>query len=375
MADWTYPGKIMADGVNIDSVAKASGFSKSTVSRAIHNDPRVAPQTRELIMEVVASMGYRPNPLVAALMRTVRTNRAGQDGKTIALLTFLPKDRKWRDHPSQRMLIQGIYKRAPELGFRVEEYPVLKGGLSSKRLNEVLLTRGIRGVIIAPMHHSTVHLELEWSRFSLVTTGLTVQSPRLHRVRADGFQNLHTAMERLAGYGYRRIGLVIDKTHSISAQEMWLGGYLTYSLRRFGVQNIPPLLIPSDESLSGAAFQRQLRSYIAEHRIEAVIGFSSLLQAMLDGGMRIPDECAFASLVLGEGESAAGMDEKLEGVGSGVVNLLADLLYRNEQGPPLQPQTILVEGEWVDGWTAPRRRARRTVRPCGTTTSRTLVRP
>jgi LacI family repressor for deo operon, udp, cdd, tsx, nupC, and nupG len=58
----------------IIEVAKAAGVSTATVSRVLSRPARVTPETRERVLAVVETMGYRPN--VAA--RTLRTLRAAK---------------------------------------------------------------------------------------------------------------------------------------------------------------------------------------------------------------------------------------------------------------------------------------------------------
>lgn len=349
----------MKKGVNIESVAKASGFSKATVSRVMRNDPRVAPRTRRIILEMVEEMGYRPNPLVAAHMRNVRMNKQPEVKETVGLITFLPREVRWQNCPSQRRMIQGIYDRAAEIGFKIEEFPFAKSGMTSRRLNGILTTRGIQGLIVAPMHHGFHNLELDWKHFSMVTMGVTVQNPNLHRVRSDNFHNLYVAMEKLTQFGYRRIGLVVDTLRAHTPQEMWLGGFLTYVMARFGASRIPPLFIDPSEDSATPEFAAQLGDYVKEHRIDAVVGYEFVLDALIRAKVAVPEDCAYANLhILDNKAPSAGMDERSHELGLRATDLLADLLYRNESGVPAQPQTTLIGGAWVDGWTAPPLRGR-----------------
>lgn len=61
----------------IEEIAKATGFSVPTVSRALtDNDYPVNPQTRSGILVAAEAMGYQPN-LLARSLRTDRTNTIG----------------------------------------------------------------------------------------------------------------------------------------------------------------------------------------------------------------------------------------------------------------------------------------------------------
>ena len=54
-------------------VARAAGVSRSLVSLALSNSPRVAPKTRERIQRVAVDLGYRVNVAASSLARQSST--------------------------------------------------------------------------------------------------------------------------------------------------------------------------------------------------------------------------------------------------------------------------------------------------------------
>jgi LacI family transcriptional regulator len=52
----------------------------------------------------------------------------------------------------------------------------------------------------------------------------------------------------------------------------------------------------------------------------------------------------------------AGMDERWDGIGQAVIDLVVSLLKNNDAGVPRFPRFVLVEGRWTEG---------ATVRPAG----------
>ncbi|MCA9428837.1 MAG: LacI family DNA-binding transcriptional regulator, partial [Candidatus Omnitrophica bacterium] len=64
--------------VSIVDVAREAGVSQATVSRVLGGKVRVNVETRDRVLNAVASLGYRPNAIGKAL-------RAGQS-KIVALL-------------------------------------------------------------------------------------------------------------------------------------------------------------------------------------------------------------------------------------------------------------------------------------------------
>lgn len=60
--------------VTIDDVARRAGLSVATVSRVMHNNPRVSPQARRRVNEAIDALGYTPNALARGLaMRSTQT--------------------------------------------------------------------------------------------------------------------------------------------------------------------------------------------------------------------------------------------------------------------------------------------------------------
>lgn len=58
----------------IEDVAKRAGVSRQTVSRAINAKGEISPATRELVMEAIDELGYRPNRLAQGMVtRRTRT--------------------------------------------------------------------------------------------------------------------------------------------------------------------------------------------------------------------------------------------------------------------------------------------------------------
>ncbi|MHA8137736.1 LacI family DNA-binding transcriptional regulator [Lactobacillaceae bacterium Scapto_B20] len=66
----------MGKRITIQDIAELAGVSKSTVSRAINNDPRISRNTRDQIQEIIKTHHYRPN-LIAKSIATKQTMLIG----------------------------------------------------------------------------------------------------------------------------------------------------------------------------------------------------------------------------------------------------------------------------------------------------------
>ncbi|RYD40551.1 MAG: LacI family DNA-binding transcriptional regulator, partial [Verrucomicrobiaceae bacterium] len=76
----------MEKRVTMGVLAKRLGLSESTVSRALKGDTRIGEETRARVAKLAADLGYRPNPMISALM-AVRGKRGGSEVGTVALVT------------------------------------------------------------------------------------------------------------------------------------------------------------------------------------------------------------------------------------------------------------------------------------------------
>ncbi|MCC6547490.1 LacI family DNA-binding transcriptional regulator [Candidatus Sumerlaeota bacterium] len=54
-------------GLTIRDVARITGYSRSTVSLAINDSPKINDETKKLIMDTISRVGYVPNPAARAL--------------------------------------------------------------------------------------------------------------------------------------------------------------------------------------------------------------------------------------------------------------------------------------------------------------------
>ena len=87
-----------------------------TVSMALRDHPRVAPETRERIKRIAEEQGYTPDPNLTELMRYLRKRDISKEEPVIAILN--PKRAPLNKLCKDSLLIrEGVKRRAEELGF------------------------------------------------------------------------------------------------------------------------------------------------------------------------------------------------------------------------------------------------------------------
>ena len=92
--------------ITLDDVAKISGFSKSTVSRALRNEDKyVNPCTKKRVEEAARKLGYTPN----AVARSLRSRKTTSIGVTIADIC----------NPFFPSVVRGIEDTARKKGYNI----------------------------------------------------------------------------------------------------------------------------------------------------------------------------------------------------------------------------------------------------------------
>lgn len=332
-------------------VAEAAGVSVMTVSLALRRSPNIPGPTRDRVLAEAERLGYRRNPLVSALMAGLRGRRpGGREAEVLAYVEGLPPTANRQFFESLRRFREGAAAGAERHGYRLEVFQMSGGGgLSEARLERVLHARGIRGVVFAPAHRPGAELGQRWANHALAALGFSIGRPALHRAVNHQVHSIGLALQSLLAIGYRRIGLVISREHDERVEHRWLSSVLLARHEHRGGEAKFPML------LEDRVGPRVLRAWLREERPEVVLTTEPAIAPVVrrevgpDGG-----PVGFAHLDLtAELPGCSGIDQNNERVGAAGVDLVVEQLQSNDFGLPNNPKTVLIEGRWVPGTTAP----------------------
>lgn len=323
----------------LQDIAKAAGVSRSTVSLALRNHPRIPAETRERVIRMAARLGYRPNAELARLMALLRESRERRDRPVMALVTDYEKPLSAAAPPSPTWL--GFQRRATELGYLPEEFH-LTHQISPARLKTILCTRAIRGVVFAGLRDPSFAAKMDLSGFAVATLGNAIQKPGLHRSTSDKHANTLHSCERLWAAGCRRIALVVPRQQEERVEHTFLSGYLIFHyLHRH--PRWPELLVneaPWEEL-------RLIARWIGQHRPDAIIAAYPGLEDALRHGPYARRKLPRIALVNVSAPGECGMDQRHDLIAAGAVDLVDAQLKRNETGLPVRPKHLLIRGDWV----------------------------
>lgn len=327
-------------------VALAAGVARSTVSMALRNDRRIPAVTRSRVFAVAQQLGYRTNPLISALMTSLHDRRSKLTHTVLAYVTTDPEFAPWRSYRMYIEMHEGARNRAQDLGYRLEEFALRAPGMTPPRFAQILQTRGILGLLIAPLPHNERTIELDFTDFAVVGIDMSVASPPIERVSNDHFQSALLAVKECRALGYRRIGLIISRELSERLENRWLAAYQLLQADVSRAQRVSPLTPPGTADLLDA-----IPDWYAREKPDVVI------MAELDphGHYVFPPKVGMVSLSLEEQAlgQVAGIFQDNRRMGAIAVEHLVARLERCEFGADNRGRLHLLAGRWISGPTAP----------------------
>ncbi|WFB34973.1 LacI family DNA-binding transcriptional regulator [Kiritimatiellota bacterium B12222] len=336
------PSPRMAD------IAQAAGVHQSTVSRALRGDPALPKTTRQRVRALAEEMGYRPNPLVSALIAERKRGRPSGHGSVLAVLSAGKTPTDWRSSPqgSYAHIFQFMETHAHRLGYRLEEFTLADAKVGPERLKQILLSRGIRGILLAPMPFETQEIDFDFREFAAVALRLYLQRPLLDRVTPDYFSVMNTALEKLKSTGHGRIGFLCNTEVDERVRHRSLGAYLVNR------QSAPthfrkPLMY---EEWSDGDFI----AWVRKGKLDAIVTsiypqYLRAQQCLEKNGWTLPRDLSLISLDCHAQTHEAGMVHNLEQEAISAINFLARKVESADFGVPEQSCRLSIPGQWREG--------------------------
>ena len=336
----------------MQDVARAAGVHQTTVSRALRNDPRIPDTTRRRIQRIARRLNYRPHPLVSALIAVRRSRRRPSFPITLAFLAHV--SRQGHDYQPHQYTYEahlaGAHAAAEEQGYQVQLFPLNSQGMTEQRLNEILFTRNIPGVIIGAFPEARGHFALDWQRYCTAVIEYTFTVPELDRVVHDSYAGMRRIMAECRARGLRRVGLLL--TAAGDERTEYLNGAAYWVEQKAGgnFAAIPPLILPEWNEEAFARWHRR-------HEAEVVVTSNALLPE-IEGwcgrrGWRIGRDLRLVNVNAAAAGPFAGIYQDPFTIGATAARMVIEKIGRNARGVPALRQTILTAGRWVEGSSLP----------------------
>lgn len=336
------------------AIAEHLGISQAAVSMALAGHPRIPEATRVRVLEVAEELGYRPNPALRSLAHYRKSVRDPTYHSTLAWVHALDSAEAWKT-AVYRDFFEAAEARASRLGYKLENFWLQPQCLNSARASQILISRGISGLLMLPNTRPGYEMNLEWERFTTVRIIFdTNQSPTLHVVTSDHYASLLHTLDHVALRGYKRPGLVTSHAFEDRMLSSYSSAYLGASRRR----GWPPIFWCDKPDAS--SFSAWLQKYQPDVLlISYAVEFYTLVLSWLDAlGLRMPQDIGVVMLCLPDKNylppglpDFSGIDERLPQLAARSVDFLVNLLENFEAGVPALPMRHLMQGKWHEGTT------------------------
>ncbi len=330
--------------VSLEAVAREAGVHKTTVSRVFRNNPSIPETTRNHVLEVAARLGYKPNPLVSALMQRVRSTRHARNLPATAL-AYLAQTNPRRGNPTERAAYEGLRDRAASLGYSVDLFHLGSRPDIRRCLGRILQTRAIQGVVLGFFVEPHFDFDIDWSRFSVAAIGRGLDKPPVHRALNDQVQHLALAVAQCAARGYGRIALAIETGDEERVAYRYTAGIAIQAAAR---PELAFLRLPDQAYQVPQVFN----SWIRKHKPEVLITATSEHSGWLEEAGLGPEEIGLLHL---NAEVAAprisGILQDFRRLGETAVDIVDSQLRWNQRGIPPYRKDVTVPGTWREGST------------------------
>jgi DNA-binding LacI/PurR family transcriptional regulator len=337
-----------SDIPTLREIAHRAGVSAMTVSRALKNHPKQSRATNKRIRELARQMGWKPNPLVSALMGQRVRQHGTRSSANLAIL-----DPRSDDPAANADYIRGAKQRAADHGYALDFFSYQPSQISPAKLRTILEARGIRGLILMPLPVGVDQVDFDFAGFAASTIGFSVQSPVLPRVANDTQSAVFDSLHRLEHLGYTRVGLIMARDANRRTLYLTSGARTAYQSFLARSLKISELILPNEKF--DVSQQEKIVAWIARHRIDVVISSAGDLYEKIIQPRLTPDQVAYLHLHRHSMPHVSSMDQMRAYQGSKAVDLITAMIQRNESLPVEFPQTTLTPSVWREGETTPAR--------------------
>lgn len=322
--------------INIRDIAKLSGVSIATVSRAINNPELVQPETRERILQVMQGQGYSP------------ARRAAHHATSERTLLFLFNE---ADYNFYERIPAGFETVLRPKGYTMLFCPICADPERRSAQMETLSTQRVAGAVWSLRdYHPEEIRRFARNNIPLVLARKYDHAPASYpHCYTDFTVGSFRMTQHLLSQGHRKIALLVEKV-SFQFVASFYGGWK----RAYFENNLPfdeNWIVHTPNTVEGGyeAARTLLRSADAPDAFFCAsneMAFGAL-RAARDLGISVPDQLAIAGFtdspvaMLSEPELTT-ISQPIEQLGAVAARMLLDLI----ESPPdaaLQPKEIVLQ--------------------------------
>lgn len=348
------PGKKRTSNhVTLADVAKASGFSASTVSIVLNEAPLsryVAAKTKEHIRKTAQKLGYHPD----AFARSLRRRRSN----TIGVMAFDLSD------PFCIPIVRGVETKLHPTSY----LPLLMDAQNQRKqfegYVEMLLERRVEGlIVVANWIFADFNLlaDVEKNNVPVVVVDRDYTARNISSVLVDNEAGGYMAAAHLHKLGHRKIVVIRGPGELMDSERRWAG------IQRFAqesglkldaklVRQLPDIVDPYSGFEGGLRLTTELLQ--TKSKFSAILAFDDLtalgaVRALRRAGLHVPEDCSVIGFddILPAAVSSPGITtirQPMEEMGAIAATWVLKAIEEQEQGKENKPVLRLLPPALVE---------------------------
>jgi len=265
----------------LKDVAKLAEVHSSTVSRVLrgNEDLRIPEDTRQKIFSAAKELNYHPDQTA----RSLRLKKSFSFGLIVPDIT----------NPFFARIARSIDNCSFKTGYTVIVCNTDEDQKKEIHFINELMSRGIDGLIIAPVQDSIAHLrELKENKFPFVLVDRFFDEMETNAVVSNNEDSAYEAVEYLQKLGHHRVAMIQGR-NKIYTIEKRLIGYQR-AVHHLNLDNSPDLIAGDGFRLEDG-YEAAMTVLNLDKRPTAMLVSGNLvsvgvLKAILDSGLTIPDD-------------------------------------------------------------------------------------
>ena len=186
-------GYVMA---TIQDVARVAGVGISTVSRVLNNHPGVRPDTRERVLNAIAQLHFKPNP-IARSMISKRTNTIG------VIMPFFTRI-------FQSEVLQAVQRALSRANKELILYSVETDIQRDHYFSEIPMHRKVDGLLVISLSPEESFAR-RFREVGLPVVLVDSYSTHISSLVVDNMEGAYLAVKSLIAKGHQHIGLINGK--------------------------------------------------------------------------------------------------------------------------------------------------------------------
>lgn len=320
----------------IRDIAEELKLTPATVSRALHNNPRISADTKRLVMETAKRLNYRRNKIASS----VRTGKSHTIGVII---------------PSARInffgsVVHGIETLASEHDYHTLIYQSEESSVLEVKAIETFLGARVDGILASLAKGATDfshYTDLKKRNTPLVLFDRSNDSLNIPSVVIDDYKGGFCATGHLISQGYKRIAHLAGPQVFETFQNRQKG-YLD-ALRAHGIEIDESLICTGDISIEAG---KKAADYFMDlenppDAVFAVEDFSALglMKRLKQKNIRIPEDIGIIGFANEDFDdhttpTLSSIDQQTVQMGREAFNMLLQIIENNSK-TPVQSKIIL----------------------------------